>query len=139
MSFKDYLTEEESSKYEWYSFEVEEYVVHIMFSNDEVSEINEARHKGKPLGGKYSAQLHSPHSSVGQQHIHVYSRNNQLFSLNIDGSAHDRSHGIKIPSKVAKSILQEFPSFNLPDDNVIESASRAVQVLCKMEILNEAQ
>ena len=73
-SFKQFLDE---SKYKWFSFSVEEFDVHIFFNSKEDDVIVEAHHKGVPLGGKYSAQLHKPHTSIGQEHIHVYARNNQ--------------------------------------------------------------
>ena len=137
-TFKEFLAERESTKRMWYTFEVDEYVVHIWLGSEELQEINEAKHKGTPLGGSYSAQLHQAHSSAGQQHLHVYCKNNQLFSLNKDGTAHDQSHGVRIPNKVASAIEKQFPVFNLPNDNLIESAPTAVQLLFKVEQINEA-
>lgn len=122
----------------WYIFESDGYVVHIWFDSEELQEINEAKYKGTPLSGSYSAQSHQAHSSVGQKHLHVYCKNNQLFSLNKDGSAHDQSHGVRIPNKVASAIEKQFPAFSLPKNNIIESAPKAVQELYKMELINEA-
>ena len=122
----------------WYTFESDGYVVHIWLDSKELQGINEAKHKGNPLGGSYSAQLHQAHSSVGQKHLHVYSKNNQLFSLNKDGSAHDQSHGARIPNKVASAIKTQFSAFTLPKNNIIESAPEAVQVLFNLELINEA-
>lgn len=137
-TFKESLAERETPKRLWYTFEAYEYVIHIWFDSEELQEINEAKYKGTPLGSSYSAQLHQAHSSVGQTHLHVYCKNNQLFSLNRDGTAHDRSHGIRIPNKVASAIEKQFPTFKLPKDNLIESAPKAVQMLFKMEQINEA-
>src|SRR5947209_1120940 len=77
---------------------------------------------GVPLGGQYSATLHGAHTTPGMKHIHVYAGNNQVFAMNIDGSAHDRSHGTRIPNKVAKALSQRFPDFKPPPNNIIESA-----------------
>ena len=66
-SFKEFLAEREVSKRMWYSFTADEYVVHIWLDSDELREINEAKYKGSPLGGSYSAQLHQAHSPVGQK------------------------------------------------------------------------
>ena len=79
------------------------------------------------MGGKYSALLHKAHVPGGQDHIHVFARQNQLFAINRDGTAHDRSHGVRIPNRVADAIRAEFPNFNLPLDNLIESAPEPVQ------------
>lgn len=133
-SFKEFLTESEP-EYQWFSFEVEEYSVHVLYDAKESNVLTEAKHKGLPLGGQYSAQLHNAHSNAGQQHLHVYAKNNQLFSLNKDGTAHDKSHQTQIPNKVAKAIANKFPDFTLPNDNFIESAPILVQLSVKSQLL----
>lgn len=121
MRFKEF------SDYEWFSFMLENFVVHILFSKSESGPLLEGKSKYVELGGVYSAQLHKAHTSVGQTHIHVFAKNNKLFALNQDGSAHDRSHGTQIPSKVAQAIARMFPDFTLPKDNFIESAPAEVE------------
>lgn len=116
MRFKEF------SGYEWFSFKVDSFDVHILFSQSEAGPLLEGKSKSFDLGGAYSAQLHQAHTPVGQKHVHVYARNNQLFALNQDGSAHDQSHGSQIPNKVAQAITQKFPGFTLPPNNFIESA-----------------
>ena len=120
-SFKEYLAES-TTNYEWLTFQAEEYSINILFESSTTSALTETKHKGMPLDGQYSAQLHSAHSTVGQQHIHVYAKYNQLFSLNKDGTAHDASHQTQIPNKVANAIKSKFPDFTLPPNNFIESA-----------------
>ena len=73
------------------------------------------------FGGRYSAVKHQPHNSTGQYHIHVSDGNNEIFALNVDGSAHDKSHGVRIPNKVAIEIKKRFPNFKLPENGIIES------------------
>jgi hypothetical protein len=133
-SFKEFLADCKPS-YEWLIFSVEEYLVHVLFESSASSLITEAKHKGMPLSGQYSAQLHGAHSSVGQQHIHVYAKNNQLFALNKDGSAHDASHQTQIPNKVAEAIQGNFPWFTLPPNNIIESAPLAALVFFRTQLL----
>jgi len=116
MRFKEF------AGHEWFSFTVDSFAVHILFSASEAGPLVEGKSKSFELGGAYSAQLHQAHTSVGQTHIHVYAKNNQLFAMNHDGSAHDRSHGSQIPNKVAQAITQKFPGFTLPPDNFIEGA-----------------
>lgn len=89
--------------------------------------LREARLKGEPLTGTYSTQYHSAHIPNGQEHLHVYCKQNQLFAINRDGSAHDRSHQTQIPNKVADAIRTKFPDFKLPPNNFIESAPPEVQ------------
>lgn len=111
----------------WFCFDVDNWTVHIRFGSAAEIEgrLEEAKHKGKPIGGHYSAQLHAPHWPDGQKHLHVYARNNQIFALNVDGSAHDKSHQTEIPAKVADGIRQHFPDFAIPANNFIEWAQAA--------------
>lgn len=104
-------------------YEHESFIMYFYYK-DSLSKkiIDEARHRGEPLTKTYSTIKHPPHTLKGKSHLHVYCKNNQLFAINIDGSAHDQSHGVIIPKKVAKVIRQKFPDFKLPADNYIESA-----------------
>jgi len=107
-----------------YEITIDDLVVNIYFDDykdKDLIDLKEARHKAIPLSGPYSAYLDSPHILHGQKHVHVYYKNNQIFALNIDGSAHDKSHGVKIPGKVAKVLSDVLPNFEFPKDNIIES------------------
>ena len=125
---------------EWGSlvFVVDEYFVEITFRGDDPYTINEARKKGSiPLGGKYSARLDPPHVPSGQKHLHLFAKGNQLAAVNKDGSAHDRSHGIRIPDRVAGAIKTRFPHFEIPKNNMIETVSRAQYLDFQIALLNE--
>lgn len=89
--------------------------------------LSEAQHRGIPLGGPYSAVHHKAHIDPGYDHLHVFCKNNILFALNSNGTAHDQSHGIKIPNRVADGIRRHFPDFVIPPDNLIESAPLEIQ------------
>ncbi|HEV3098170.1 MAG TPA: hypothetical protein VGY75_00495 [Candidatus Udaeobacter sp.] len=110
-------------------------VLHI-YTNDFTSlttlteaTLDEARRRGEPLYGPYSVQDHEAHAQPGEDHLHVYWKNNQLFALNKGtGTAHDQSHGIKIPNKLAKALQQKFPDLKLPPNNFIESASTTDEI-----------
>ena len=56
-----------------------------------------------------------------KDHLHVYQKGNELFAINKDGTAHDNSHKVRIPNKIADLIRANYPDFNLPTDNIIES------------------
>jgi len=104
-----------------YEIAIDEYTIHFYVEKAEGGQfLLEAKHKGIPLKGPYSAQPHPAHSPAGQKHIHVFKKNNELFALNVDGTAHDQSHGIRIPNKVADRIAKDFPDFKLPPGNIIE-------------------
>lgn len=133
--FKQFMVELEAANFEWFSFDVENYSIHILFLPSNGGPLLEGKSKSVSLGGQYSAQIHKAHSPVGQEHIHVYAKNNQLFAMNVDGSAHDRSHGTKIPNKVAQAIGQKFPKIKLPSNNLIENASNEIMSLFSEQLL----
>lgn len=134
-SFKQFISDTESEKYEWCTIQVGEEIVYILFKTEESMTLNEAKNRGLPVGGQYSIQFHGSHSPVGMNHLHAYERNNQLFALNIDGTAHDRSHGVRIPNKLAKAITHYFPNFKIPQDNMIESAPISVDFIARQLLL----
>lgn len=123
------LDSTDPNDYERHTLEVdEECALKILCKreSDEGRVLRKAMHRGRPLGGKYSAQRHQAHTAEGKTHLHVYARNNQLFAINVDGSAHDTSHGIRIPNKVADAIRRKFPEFRVPADNLIKSIEDSV-------------
>ncbi|MDD5300062.1 MAG: hypothetical protein PHD65_06175 [Gallionella sp.] len=122
--------------YETFTFEVDGYVISIFIRRDDQVTIplNEAKQKGISLGGQYSALRHTV-PEPGKEHIHVYAKGNDIFALNKDGTAHDQSHGVKIPNRVADAIRTHFPNFSLPPNNFIESAPTAIELSYKMQVL----
>lgn len=133
--FKQFLKESKVSEFNWFTLKVDEYFIHILVPSPESRVLEEAKYRGTPLGGPYSAKSHPPHTPVDKYHLHVYINNNQLFALNKDGTAHDQSHGVRMPNKVAKAITQKFPDFILPKNNLIESAPRDIIELFREQIL----
>jgi len=132
MSFSQFVQRRDLG---WLTFSVEHYTVHVLFSEGEWALLNEGKHRALPLGGQYSAQLHKAHSPVGQDHLHVYAKNKQIFSINKDGSAHDGSHRVRIPNRVADEISRVLPGFTLPPGNLIESAPRDVLAMVQKDLL----
>ena len=97
-------------------------VVHLYTDRPNASHLLlEAQHRGVPIGGPYSVRHDRPHSSVGQEHLHFFDRSGELFAINKDGTAHDRSHGYQIPNRIAKAMAQQFPDFSIPKNRLIES------------------
>jgi hypothetical protein len=122
--------------YETFTFEIDGYVISIFIHRDDQAAIpiHEAKQKGVSLGGQYSAIRHTV-PEPGKEHIHVYARGNDIFALNKDGTAHDKSHGVTIPNRVADAIRTHFPNFSLPPNNFIESAPSAIELSYKMQML----
>lgn len=101
---------------------IDDHLVHIYFHDPNVSHLlNEAQHRGTPIGGIYSASKHSPHTPEGKYHLHLYAKGNQIGALNIDGTTHDSWHGHRLPNVVVSGIKTHFPSFQVPDDGVLET------------------
>ncbi len=123
-------------KYSQYQFEVGEYVVHLYFeaSGPVFQRLDEGRRKGNiELGGQYSAAKHSGHIPGGKTHLHIFAGQDQIAAANFDGTGHDGYSGTRLPNRVAQAISDLFPNFRLPKDNILESASKAVLLLLKLE------
>lgn len=76
----------------------------------------------KSISGPYRYRIDGPHdATTGHRHIHVYKKNNELFSLNWDGTGHDNSRGTEIPKKVYDHLSSKHPDLPLPDNRIIES------------------
>ena len=62
-------------------------------------------------------------NTMTSKHSHVYARQkgmgSQLYSVNIDGSGHDGSSGIEIPSTHADFFRNR--GYNIPGNNILES------------------
>lgn len=89
---------------------------------DESRLLKEGAGNWKDLHGPYRYRIDQAHEpSTGQRHIHVYLKNNQLFSLNWDGTCHDGFKGTRIPTKVFDQLSQRHPDLKLPPSKIIES------------------
>ena len=53
-----------------------------------------------------------------QRHIHIFYDGELLFAMNLDGTAHDGYHQVKIPDDIVP--LLKGKGFTLPNDNIIE-------------------
>jgi hypothetical protein len=115
--------------------QIDEVTIHVFCDDDEaIFALHEANQRGVPLGGPYSARYDKAHTDPGEDHLHVFMKNNQIFAINKSGTAHDHSHGTHIPNRVVKGIQKAFPQIQLPDDNLIE----CIGVLDEMRWLTEA-
>lgn len=102
---------------------VDKYTIVIYTQGEMNSLLTEAQPKGVPLVGVYSYRKDPPHIPSGQYHLHLFMKQNQIFAINKDGTAHDRSHGAQIPKKVADALRKEFPDWTIPESGLIESFS----------------
>lgn len=87
--------------------------------------LSESNHKGRHLVGNYYYDIHQPHNTTGDYHIHLRDKGNEILSMNRGGTAHDGYHGAKIPSRAFKALKKEFPDWTWPKNRVIESADYA--------------
>lgn len=53
-----------------------------------------------------------------QRHVHIFYDGEQLFAMNLDGTAHDGYHQVKIPDDIVSFLKGK--GFTLPDNNIIE-------------------
>ena len=66
-----------------------------------------------------------------QRHIHLYYNGEQPFAMNVDGTAHDGYHQVKIPSELVPFLKGK--GFAIPTNNIIElkQYNSAGQLLCE--------
>jgi hypothetical protein len=102
-------------------------IIHVYFDRGEAEDfipsrsarlLLEAKHIGKPIGGKYSVVKHNAHSPVNQRHYHFFDRNNEVLAVNIDGSAHDTFHNTPIPIIIA-DYMREL-KIPVPENRILE-------------------
>ena len=71
-------------------------------------------------GTKYKVRFDKANiSTKTQAHAHVVQKGNQLFAVNTDGTAHDRSHNTRIPNNVANYLRD--CGYDIPTDNYLEN------------------
>lgn len=121
---------------------IEDLTITIFYHPDTSSFVIESKSKGNYLIGNYSYMKHPPHTSPGEYHIHVYDGQNQIFAINKNGTAHDGYHGVRIPNKVYNALVQKFPEWTFPSNQVIESLNytyflKEISELSYIQILNE--
>jgi hypothetical protein len=93
------------------------------FDDGDIQRLDEAIHRGDPLFGPYSVVQHTAKIPQFQDHLHLYKKQNQLFSINRSGSGHDGYHGYQMPGRVADALRLRYPGWNIPLNNIIESVS----------------
>ena len=106
----------EASRHCWYTVACEDMTVHCLID----ASLDEARHRAKPLHGKYSARLDRAHGLNGQDHLHVFARSGELFAMNRDGSSHHSGPSVRIPSDLQQLIPVLYPGFTIPPGGIVE-------------------
>ncbi|PKH51912.1 hypothetical protein CXF68_14985 [Tenacibaculum sp. Bg11-29] len=102
--------------------EVDEYLVFVhSVETENENLILEAKVKGTSLIGNYSYKKHQPHNPTGQYHLHVYKKENEILSINKDGSGHDGYSGTHIPNKVYHALKNKFNDWDFPSNQIIEN------------------
>lgn len=71
--------------------------------------------------GQYTYRIDPPHNPEnGQTHVHFMEKGNEIFALNMDGSAHDGWHGVRIKNKILDALPKIMPGITLPKNGIIE-------------------
>jgi len=86
----------------------------------------EAKGIGSQLAGRYSYKKHQPHNPTGEYHLHVYKKENEIFSINKGGSGHDGYSGTRIPNEAINSLKDKFPDWSWPENQIIESLTHTI-------------
>lgn len=119
-------------------YEIEGFKIVVTFHDEKSELLLEAKSCGVPLIGTYSVKKHPPHVPGCDYHLHVYDSGNEIFAINQNGTAHDGYHGVRIPNKVYKELLNRYKSWNFPVDQMIEGV-QYTYLLDPIESLNYRQ
>ena len=77
----------------------------------------------RPIPGikKYGYRIDIPYGEQrpgNQKHMHIYVKQNELFAINADGTAHDGYHNVKIPDDIVP--FMQSKGIAVPPNNIIE-------------------
>lgn len=76
-----------------------------------------------PLNSTYSVRKDTDKSHIppdpNKTHLHVFKNGNEIFAINKDGTAHDKSAGKKIPGAIFNTLKQKYPDFSFPPNRII--------------------
>lgn len=72
------------------------------------------------LGKGRSIMFHKAHVPGGQDHVHFRVKGSSIAAVNADGTAHDRSHGIKLQRWALDGAKTHYPHIKMPKDGLIE-------------------
>lgn len=101
--------------------------------------IVEAKHQFPYIPGtKYTFRIDQPNGEPrpgNQKHIHIYGKKGQLVAMNVDGSAHDGYHQVRIPDDVVPFLQKK--GFTLPPDNIVEFYMQPVEQTLLLEQLED--
>ena len=77
-------------------------------------------HKPIELGKGRAILYHPAHVKPGQPHLHFTVKGQKVAAINLDGTAHDQSHGIRLQRWALDGLKAHFPHFNRLEDGLIE-------------------
>ena len=77
----------------------------------------------EPIPGikRYGYRIDIPYGEQrpgNQKHMHIYVKDKEIFAINVDGTAHDGYHNVKIPEKIIPFLKDK--GITIPQNNIIE-------------------
>jgi len=136
-SFFTYLKREKAKEYSWFKIEGDDFEVYFIVKNTGGIAQSLLESQAINVGGSMKLNKHSAHTPKDQIHLHAEDRHGELFAMNVDGSAHHHSQGIRIPNKIADAIRQHLPNFTLPPGGIIEHLDLNHELYGLLKFLNK--
>jgi hypothetical protein len=73
------------------------------------------------LGRGRSILFHKAHVPNTEDHLHFLVKGAKIAAINKSGSAHDRSHGVRLQRWALDGMKQYYPDFTVPPEGLIEA------------------
>jgi hypothetical protein len=99
-----------------------------------IQEVLTEEKKSVELGRGKSIVHHKAHIPDGQDHLHFQVKGSNVYAVNKDGTAHDRSHGKQMQRWTLDGAALHYPGFKMPKDGLTEE----ILANGKAELLTES-
>lgn len=112
------------------------YKIHIHTEDDFLVETNSVLLEHTNIFRKgYSIREDPPHTSKSLRHVHIMKKRNQFAALNLDGTAHDGYHNVRLPNYICQVLTQFYPDFKVPENGIIEAYISPLDQIDNIKVL----
>ncbi|MCM3154481.1 hypothetical protein M3611_20950 [Priestia megaterium] len=98
------------------SMHPEEIIIHIYSEESSPDRLDLIR---DIPGTNFQARFDQPHTTKGQKHVHILRKGQELYSINMDGTAHHKINRLKEVQKDVANYLREEKGYKINANNIL--------------------